>query len=196
MGEAYQTPCVLKETSGGYSSVRVVDEMFAVREIECVGDIDREMANSMCLQLRYLERLDSEGQITIVINSPGGSVADGLAIYDVMQAIACPIRTVCLGMAASMGALLFVSGDQRDMLPHSQVMVHDPLVTGLARTSALALKAQSDSLLRIREISAEILARHTGHTLEEVFEKTSQDSYFEAEEAVAWGLADRVITTF
>ena len=195
MDNLFTTPTVIKESSAGFSSVRVVDEMFARREVQCVGEVDRDMAYSLRLQLRYLEAVDPNAEVTIIINSPGGSVTDGHAIYDVMRSMSYPVRTVCLGMAASMAALLFVAGGQRDMLPHSQVMIHDPLVVGVGRSSALELKAQSDDLMRTREISARILAEHTGHTLEEVYEKTSHDCFFDAEAAVAWGLADRVITS-
>ena len=126
------------------------------------------------------------------INSPGGSVSDGLALYDVMAGISCPIRTVCVGMAASMGSLLFAAGNKRDMLPHATVMIHDPLTTGISG-SALSVDQASRRLMETREITASILADHTGHTIEEVYEKTRQDSYFNAEEAVAWHLADRII---
>ena len=127
------------------------------------------------------------------INSPGGSVTGGLALYDVMKGIACPVRTVCLGTAASMAAVLFASGDQREILPHGKVMIHDPLI-GRTGGSALQLMETSKSLMATREHLASILSEHTGHSLEEIYEKTARDTYFDAEEAVAFGLADRVIT--
>lgn len=188
-------PLILRETITGIHSYRIEDEMLRQREIQCVGPIDEAAADALCLQLRYLQHADPGKEITLYLNSPGGQVQSGLAIYDVMKAIACPIRTVCLGMAASMAALLFVAGDQRDMLPHSRVMIHDPLLSAQPGASALELKALSDNLMRIREITGHVIAEHTGKTLEEVFAATSHDSYFEAEEAVAFGLADRVITT-
>lgn len=187
------TPYVIKESSSGYFSSRIEDEMFHDREIECVGVIGTDTTYSMCLQLRYLQKMDPDAEITIFINSPGGEVMSGLAIYDVMKATSCPIRTVCLGMAASMAALLFIAGDQRDMLPHSQVMIHDPLVGGGVGGSALELKTISENLMRTREITAQVIAEHTGKSLEEVYETTSRDSYFEAPDAVEFGLADQVI---
>ena len=189
------TPNIIKESSRGYDAFRIVDHMLMNREIDCVGVIDAAATDSLCLQLRYLQQVDPKAQITIFINSPGGEVQSGLAIYDTMKAIACPIRTVCLGMAASMAALLFVSGDQRDMLPHSRVMIHDPLIKNGVGGSALELKTISENLMRTREITAQVLAEHTGKTLEEIYEVTSRDSYFEAPEAVEFGLADRVIET-
>lgn len=188
------TPHIIKESSEGTTYCPVQDELFTNRRsIEVVGEINRESVYSLILQLRYLHHADPEKEITMYINSPGGSVTDGLALYDVMAGIPCPIRTVCVGMAASMGALLFAAGNRRDMLPHAAVMIHDPLTTGISG-SALSVEQASRRLMETREITASILADHTGHTIEEVYEKTKKDSYFNAEEAVAWRLADRIIT--
>ena len=188
-----KTPSVLRESSAGFFACAIEDIMLSDREIHCVGPIDAELANSMCLQLLHLQKEDPDGQITIYFNSPGGEVASGLAIYDVMQAVTCPIRTVCLGNAASAAALLFISGDEREMLPHARVMIHDPLIPGGVGGSALQIRTISENLLRTREITAEIIADHTCKPLEEIYEATSKDSWFEAPEAVAYGLADRVI---
>ena len=190
------TPRVIRETSRGLECTALCDEFFARREIHITGIVDRDMAYALCHQLRYLWLDDPSTQITIFVNSPGGSVQDGLAIYDVMQAIDCPIRTVCLGMAASMAALLFIAGDERDMLPHAQVMIHDPLVAGGLSGSALEIQTAAESIMRTRQITAEVIARHTGHSIEEVLATTARDTYFEAAKAVAWGLADRVIVRF
>lgn len=188
------TPHIIKETAEGTTYCPIQDEMFSAhRSVEVVGEITRESVYSLILQLRYLCHADPEKEVTMYINSPGGSVCDGLALYDVMEAIGCPVRTVCVGMAASMGALLFAAGDKREMLPHAEVMIHDPLVTGMSG-SALAVEESCRRLMGIRQTTAEILSRHTGHTIEEVYEKTKQDSYFNAREAVAWHLADRIIT--
>lgn len=195
MAEMYfETPRVIRESSEGYQSYSILDEMLLHREVECVGEINAVSVYSLCRQLRHLQREDPGGEITMYINSPGGSVADGLALYDVMRGISCPIRTVCLGTAASMGALLFAAGSQRDILPHGKVMIHDPLI-GRTGGSALQLHEISQSLMQTREHMGQLLARFTGRTLEEIYEKTRQDTYFNAEEAVAFGLADRVIET-
>lgn len=187
------TPNIIKESSEGTTYCPILDELFNTRRsIEVVGEITRESVYSLILQLRYLYSADPGKEITMYINSPGGSVSDGLALYDVMAAVSCPIRTVCVGMAASMGALLFAAGDKRDMLPHAAVMIHDPLTMGI-KGDALSVEEASRRLMRTREITASILAKHTGHTVEEVYEKTKTDSYFGAEEAVAWRLADRII---
>lgn len=187
------TPNVLTDTSTGITSTRIVDEMFRDREVQCMGDIDEDLTNSLCLQLRYLQRSDPKAPITMLINSPGGQLMSGLAILDVMRAGTCPIRTVCLGMAASMAAILFMAGSQRDMLPHSQVLVHDPLVDGGVGGSALTVKALSDNLLRMRSMMAKVIAECCGKSVEEVLRVTAHDTFFEAADAVAWGIADRVI---
>lgn len=191
----YTMPAVLRETSEGLSRCGIPDIMLQRREVECVGDIDREAVYCLALQLRYLAAEDGKSEIAMYINSPGGSVSDGLALYDVMRALPCPVRTVCLGTAASMAALLFASGSRRDILPHARVMIHDPLITGNLAGSALKLDAIARDIMRTRETMAKILSQHTGRTLEEVYAKTATDSFFDAEEAVAWGLADNIITT-
>lgn len=186
---------IIKESSRGYDLIPIQDEMLAHREVELVGDVDAESVNALVRELRYLQRQDPEGEITLYINSPGGSVDSGLALYDVMQAVSCPIRTVCVGLAASMAALLFIAGDRRDMLPHSRLMIHDPLISQTGG-SALRLKAVSDDLMETRQITAQVIAEHSGKSLEEILEKTASDSFFRAEEAVSFGLADRIITSF
>lgn len=186
-------PSLIRETSEGFSRCAIQDEMFQRREIECVGEITEESVYSLILQLRYLASENPDAAITMFINSPGGSVASGLALYDVMQAIHCPVRTVCTGIAASMAALLFISGSSRDMLPHARVMVHDPLIPGGIGGTALKIDALAKDLMQVRETTAAIIAAHTGRTLDEVYAKTATDSYFSAGEAVAWGLADRII---
>ena len=186
------TPVIIKENSSGYIKTTLRDELFLTREVQCFGEISEESVGSLILQLQYLSRQSAE-EITLYINSPGGLVADGLALYDVMKGIANPIRTVCVGTAASMGALLFLSGNQRDILPHSRVMLHDPLISGGVGGSALKVDRLSRNLMKTREITAAIIAQHTGKRLEEIYEVTANDTYFDAKEAVAFGLADRII---
>lgn len=186
-------PQILKETSNGWSAYDIQDEMLQRREIECVGEINADSVYSIILQLRYLQRKDPKGEITMYINSPGGEVSSGLALYDVMKATKCPIRTVCVGMAASMGAILFIAGDKRDMLEHARVMIHDPLISRGIGGNALQVQSISNDLMKTREITGKLIAKHTGKTLEEVYEKTAKDSFFYAEEAIEFGLADNII---
>ena len=143
-------PSLIRETSEGFSRCAIQDEMFQRREIECVGEITEESVYSLILQLRYLASENPDAAITMFINSPGGSVASGLALYDVMQAIRCPVRTVCTGIAASMAALLFISGSSRDMLPHARVMVHDPLIPGGIGGPALKIDAHDKHRIQVR----------------------------------------------
>lgn len=192
MNDSYM-PCVVRETSEGVTRIPIVEEMYQCREIQLVGDIDQESASNAILQLRHLQAQDAHEEIIIFINSPGGSVPYGLALIDVMAAISCPIRTVCMGTAASMAALIFASGNERDMMPHARVMIHDPLLAGGVGGSALKLDAIAKDLMHTREVTAKILAERTGHTVEEVLEKTAQDTYFDAQEALDWGLADKII---
>lgn len=195
MGNCIEMPELIKETSSGWLRHPIQDALFAEREVECVGEITPELAHSIIMQLRWLQRQEPEKEITLYINSPGGEVSSGLAVYDVMQAVSCPVRTVCVGSAASMAAVLFLSGDKRDILPHGKLMIHDPLIPGKTGGSALEMERASRELMKTREILGGIIAKHTGKSLEEVYAKTAKDSWFDAEESVAWGLADRVITT-
>ena len=188
-------PHIIRESADGTLLIPIQDEMLQRREIECVGEITQDSVYEMILQLRHLQHEDADAEITIYINSPGGEVQSGLALYDVMQAVSCPIRTVCVGRAASMAALLFIAGDTRDMLTHARVMIHDPLIAGGVGGSALSVDAVARDLMKTRQTAAEIIAKHSGHSIEEVYAKTAKDTYFDADEAVAWGLADRIITT-
>ena len=186
---------IIKESSRGYDLIPIQDEMLSHREVELVGEVSADSVNALIRELRYLQSEEPEAPITLYINSPGGSVDSGMALYDVMQAVSCPVRTICVGLAASMAALLFVSGAERDMLPHSRLMIHDPLIIQTGG-SALKLKAISDDLMETRQIIAKVIAEHSGKSMEEVLEKTANDSYFRAEEAVKFGLADHIITSF
>ena len=189
----YYIPNIIRETSEGLNKIPIQDILFQRREVECIGEITEDSVAALILQLRYLHREAPEQEITMYINSPGGEVSSGLALYDVMKAIQCPIRTVCVGTAASMAAILFLSGDKRDMLAHSKVMIHDPLIPGGIGGNALKVDAVARNLMQTRQTIADIISRHTGKSLEDVLAKTASDSYFDAEQAVEWGLADRII---
>lgn len=191
----YQTPSIIKETSNGYFQLSLLDELLSKREIYCLGEINENSASSLILQLKYLEQVDPKEEITFYINSPGGSVADGLALYDIMQNLSCPIHTICMGTAASFGAILFIAGNKREILPHSKIMIHDPLIAGNGLTgSATLLHTKIDSLMETRSILANIIAKHTDKTIEEIYEKTATDTWFTAKEAIEFGLADNIIT--
>lgn len=190
------TPNITKETCEGTACIPIQDALFRRREIYCTGEIDTESANSIIVQLHYLALEDPGKEITIYINSPGGEICSGLAAYDAMQTVSCPVKTVCVGMAASMAAVLFASGAKREILPHARILIHDPVISGSIGGSALKLDSVAKDLMQTRETMGRILAKHTGHSLEDVLSKTATNSYFNASEAVAWGLADRVIERF
>lgn len=190
----YFAPQIIRESSRGLDSIPLQDDMLANREMMVVGQIDSESVNSLIAQLLHLKREDPVAEITLYVNSPGGEVTSGLALYDVMQGISCPIRTICTGIAASMASVLFTAGDTREMLRHSRLMLHDPLMPN-AGGSALELSAVAEDLMRTRQAMAEIYAKHTGKSIEEIFEVTSKDTYFTPERAIEFGLADKIVET-
>lgn len=186
-------PSIFKETSEGLVRCAIQDKMLLQREIDVIGEITIEHVNSIILQLCYLSNESPKEEITLYINSQGGDFTSGLSLYDILQAIECPIRTVCMGIAASMAALLFACGDKREMLCHSQLMIHDPLISFMGG-SALKIHAISQDIMRARELASNILAKHTGRNPSEILEKTAKDTYFDAEQAIAFGLADSILT--
>ena len=190
---SYYIPTIIRETSEGTARIPVADMMFQRREIWISGEINSELADAVISQILHLDAEDPASEITLYINSPGGSVAAGLAIYGVMQAVTASIRTVCVGTAASMAAVLFASGDRREILKHGEVMIHDPLVSGGISGSALAIQDKSDRLMAKRKVLSGILAEHTGKSVKQIYKVTAKDTYFGAEEAVQYGLADAVI---
>ena len=190
---SYYIPAIIRETSEGTARVPIADMMFQRREVWLTGEITSEVADAVISQILHLDAEDPDAEITMYIDSPGGSVTAGLSIYDVMQAVSADIHTVCVGTAASMAAVLFASGDRREILRHGEVMVHDPLVSGGISGSALAGQDKSDRLMAKRKVLCGILAQHTGKTLKQIYKVTAKDTYFGAEEAVAFGLADAVI---
>ena len=187
-------PNIIRETAEGLVRLDLRDQMLFERKLELCGLVTSESVSLLIRGLLYLEGEDDQAPVTLYVNSNGGEVQSGLALYDVMQAVHCPIRAVCLGIAASMAAVLFASADERLMLPHSRVMIHDPLIDGGIGGSALSVKARTDDLMRMREVIAQTIARHSGMDVERVYELTASDTYFEAEKAVEAGLADRVIS--
>lgn len=186
-------PTIIRETSEGTARIPIADIMFQRREIWLTGEITSEVADAVIAQILHLDAEDPDAEITLYIDSPGGSVTAGLSIYDVMQAVSADIHTVCVGTAASMAAVLFAAGDRREILRHGEVMIHDPLVSGGISGSALTVQDKSDRLMAKRKVLSGILAEHTGKSVKQIYKVTAKDTYFGAEEAVAFGLADAVI---
>lgn len=166
------------------------------RIISIAGTIDDVVANAFAEEMLILNREDANAPIVVKINSKGGEVAQGLMMYDVIQGSMAPVKLICTGEAYSMAAILLASGNPkhgRYILPNSKVMIHEPLIQGGVGGKTSSIKSISDSLLETRQKLNGILAKHTGHTIEEIDEATSYDHYFSAEEAVAYGLCDKVI---
>ncbi len=186
---------IIKESSRGYDALRAEDLFLKERKIFFTEEVTAESSKQLIQAIMHLEQENEKKEITLYINCPGGEVTSGLAVYDCLRGLSCPVRTVCIGTAASMGSYLFLAGDKREILPHAQVMIHDPLVAGMQGVqNALALDKEARKLMKTRELLGNILAERTGHTLEEVLEKTKEDCYLDAEEAVDFGIATSVIT--
>lgn len=189
------SPLTMRESARGVTLTSVYDEMLARRELSVVGDINSAMAHDLCQQIRLLEAADPAAPITVFIASPGGNVRAGLAIYDTMRLAACPIHTVCLELAASMGAIIFMGGDERRMAPHAELMIHDPLIPQGAGGSALALQETSRRLMQTRKALTQILSERSGLSTKRVQALTAKDTYLSAERAVELGFAHSILTS-
>lgn len=193
MSHQILSPCTMRETSRGISLTSIYDEMLARRELSVTGQVTSEMAFDVCQQLLQLEHADPEAEVTLYVASPGGSVSAGLAIVDTMRTISCPVRTVCLDTAASMGAVIFVCGDRREMFPHAELMIHDPLIQN-AGGSALSVQETSRRLMGLRRTLSQILAERSGLSVKRVQTLTARDTFLTAERAVELGFADAIVT--
>jgi ATP-dependent Clp protease protease subunit len=185
-------PMVIEQTSHGERSYDIYSRLLKDRIIFIGGPLDDEIANSVVAQLLFLEGDDPDKDINLYINSPGGSVSAGLAIYDTMQYIKCEVSTICVGLAASMGAFLLAAGakGKRKALPNAEIMIHQ--VSGGARGQATDINIQAEQILKIKKRLNEILSERTGQSVERVTQDTERDNYMSAEEARAYGLIDEV----
>lgn len=185
-------PYVVEQTSRGERSYDIFSRLLNDRIIVLSDEVNDATASLVVAQLLYLEGQDSEKDISLYINSPGGSVSAGLAIYDTMQYIKCDVSTICMGMAASMGAFLLSSGakGKRFALPNSEIMIHQP--SGGAQGQASDIKITADHILRTRERLNKILAENTGKPVEQIAVDTERDNWLSAQEAMDYGLVDKV----
>ncbi|MEW6007590.1 MAG: ATP-dependent Clp endopeptidase proteolytic subunit ClpP [bacterium] len=188
-------PMVIEQSPRGERGYDIFSRLLKDRIIFLGLPIDDEISNIITAQMLYLEAEDPERDIDIYINSPGGIVTAGLAIYDTMQYIKCDISTICIGQAASMGALILSAGTKgkRFVLPHARIMIHQPL--GGAQGQATDIGIQAKEILRVKEEINRILAKHTGQKLERIEEDSDRDFYMSAKEAVEYGIADQVFTS-
>ena len=186
-------PVVVEQTNRGERSYDIYSRLLKDRIIFLSGEIDDYTANLVVAQMLFLEMEDPDKEINLYINSPGGSVTAGMAIYDTMQYLRCPVATLCIGMAASMGAFLLCAGAKamRGVLPNAEVMIHQPL--GGARGQATDIAIQAENILKIKKKLNTILAQRTGQSLEKVEADTERDHYLDAEEALAYGIVDEIV---
>ncbi|PDO11032.1 MAG: ATP-dependent Clp endopeptidase, proteolytic subunit ClpP [Candidatus Reconcilbacillus cellulovorans] len=191
----YLVPIVIEQESRGERSYDIYSRLLKDRIIFLGSPIDDEVANLVIAQMLFLAAQDPEKDINLYINSPGGSVTAGLAIYDTMQFIKPDVSTICIGMAASMGSLLLAAGakGKRYCLPNSEIMIHQPL--GGVRGQATDIKIHADWIIRTREKLNRIYVKHTGQPYEKIERDTDRDFFMTAEEAVEYGLVDKIITT-
>ena len=186
-------PMVVEQTSRGERSYDIYSRLLKDRIVFLGGEVTSEEANLIVAQMLFLEAEDPDKDISFYINSPGGSVTAGLAIYDTMQYIKCDVSTICLGMAASMGAFLLAAGakGKRKVLPNAEVMIHQP--SGGARGQATDIKIQADHIVAIKKTLNKILSERTGQPVERVEVDTERDNFMTAQEALDYGLVDQII---
>jgi ATP-dependent Clp protease protease subunit len=188
-------PMVIEQTGRGERAYDIFSRLLKERIIFIGTPMDDDVSNLIIAQMLFLASEDSDKDINIYINSPGGVVTAGLAIYDTMQYLKCPITTICIGQAASMGAMLLAAGSKgkRYALPNARIMIHQPL--GGAQGQATDIEIQTKEIMRVKKLLNEILAKHTGQPLAKIEKDTDRDFYMSAQEAVEYGIVDEVIET-
>ena len=190
---SYLVPMVVEQTSRGERSYDIYSRLMQDRIVLLGGEVNDDSANLIVAQLLFLQAQDAKKPVSMYINSPGGSVTAGLAIYDTMQFISCPVHTYCIGQAASMGAVLLTAGEKghRFALPNARIMIHQPW--GGAEGKASDIEITCQEILRLKQKLNEILDAHSGQPMEQVVRDTDRDHCMGAEEARAWGLIDQVL---
>ena len=186
-------PMVVEKTGGGERAYDIYSRLLKDRIVFVSGEIEDEMANAIVAQLLFLQAEDAKKEISMYINSPGGSVTAGLAILDTMRMVKCPVATYCVGQAASMGAILLSAGEKgkRHALPNARIMIHQPW--GGAQGKASDIEITAKEILRLKDILNGILADASGKTLGEVTKDTDRDHFMSAEESKKWGIVDKVL---
>lgn len=188
-------PYVVEQTGNGERSYDIYSRLLNDRIIMLTDEVNSQTASLVVAQMLYLESVDSDKDIYLYINSPGGSITAGMAIHDTMKYIKCDVVTICMGMAASMGAFLLCSGTKgkRLALPNSEVMIHQPLISGGLSGQATDIKIHSDHLIRTRETLNKLIAKYSGKPYEQVCQDTERDNYMTATQALEYGLIDKII---
>ena len=188
-------PMVIEQTSRGERSFDIYSRLLKERIIFLMGEVEDHISSLVCAQLLFLESENPTKEISIYINSPGGVVTSGLAMYDTMQYIRAPVSTVCIGQACSMGSLLLAGGAKgmRYSLPNSRIMIHQP--SGGARGQATDIEIQAREIIKLRQRLNEIYVKHTGQTFDMISANVERDNFMSAEEAKVFGLIDEVVTS-
>ena len=194
MEKSYMIPYVVEQTGKGERTYDIYSRLLLDRIVFISGEVNDEMANAICAQLLFLQSQDAKKEISVYVNSPGGSVTAGLAIYYTIQFVKCPVATYCIGQAASMGAILLTAGakGRRFSLPNARIMIHQPW--GGAEGKASDIEITAKEILRLKEKLNEILAKHSGRKMSDVVKDTDRDHFMSAEEAKEWGLIDEVLS--
>lgn len=188
----YITPVVIEKNLDGDEKIyNIYSRLLLDRIIFITDEIDDDMSNAICAQLLFLESQDETAPIKLYINSPGGSVTSGLAIYDTMNLVKCPIHTYCFGQAASMGAFLLAAGDKRYSLPNSRIMIHQPSTVVAGKASDIEISF--NEIQTLKNVLNKILAKKTKKTLKEIEDATNDDNFMSAKEAKKFGLIDAIL---
>ncbi len=195
MASSLFVPTVIESTGRGERAYDIFSRLLRERIIMVNGPIEDTMANLVVAQLLFLAAEDSQREINVYINSPGGAITAGLAIYDTMRILSCPVATTCVGFAASFGTILLMAGDHglRRSLPHARIHMHQPLIQGGIGGQATDIDIQAREILHTRDVLNEIIQRHTGQPLDRIRRDTERDFFMSATEAVEYGIVDEVL---
>ena len=188
-------PYVIEQTGRGERSYDIFSRLLKDRIIFLSEDVNHVTASLIIAQMLFLESEDPDKEISFYINSPGGSITDGMAIVDTMNYIKCPVSTICIGLAASMGSVLLASGEKgkRFATPNSEILIHQPLISGGLSGQTTEIKIHADHMVKTREKLNKLLSERTGQSLEQIEKDTERDHYMTAEEALKYGLIDEII---
>jgi ATP-dependent Clp protease protease subunit len=195
MSSSLYVPTVIETTGRGERAYDIFSRLLRERIIMVNGQIEETLANLVVAQLLFLAAEDGKREINVYINSPGGSVTAGLAIYDTMRILSCPVSTTCVGMAASFGTILLMAGDRglRRSLPHARIHIHQPLIQGGIGGQATDIDIQAREILHTRDVLNEIIQQHTGQSLDRIKRDTERDYFMSAIEAIDYGIIDEVL---
>jgi len=195
MSSSLYVPTVIETTGRGERAYDIFSRLLRERIIMVNGQIEETLANLVVAQLLFLAAEDGKREINVYINSPGGSVTAGLAIYDTMRILSCPISTTCVGMAASFGTILLMAGDRglRRSLPHARIHIHQPLIQGGIGGQATDIDIHAREILHTRDVLNEIIQQHTGQSLDRIKRDTERDYFMSAIEAIDYGIVDEVL---